>query len=109
MDRLEKMDCRANGRVFNSTIGFSILNSLGYLDPYALLRLFQQKEMGYAIKSFNSRTTDRRYPMLPAGITNVHQAFKEIKHMAIDTWQEECRLAARRAMKEVLSVRDILY
>jgi len=43
--------------------------------------------------------------MLPAAITNIHQAFKEIKHMAIDTWQEECRLAARCAMKEVIESR----
>jgi len=43
--------------------------------------------------------------MLPATITKIHQAFKEIKHMAIDTWQEECRFAARRAMKEVLETR----
>jgi transposase-like protein len=43
--------------------------------------------------------------MLPATITEIHQAFKEIKHMAIDTWQEECRFAARRAMKEVLETR----
>jgi len=43
--------------------------------------------------------------MLPATITNIHQAFKEIEHMAMDTWQEECRLAARRAMKEVLESR----
>jgi transposase-like protein len=43
--------------------------------------------------------------MLPVAITNIHQAFKEIKHMAIDTWQEECRLAARRAMKEVIENR----
>jgi transposase-like protein len=43
--------------------------------------------------------------MLPAAITNIHQAFKEIKHMAIDTWQEECRVAARGAMKEVIESR----
>jgi len=43
--------------------------------------------------------------MLPATITKIHQAFKEIKHMAMDTWQEECRFAARRAMKEVLESR----
>ena len=43
--------------------------------------------------------------MLPAAITNIHEAFKEIKHMAIDTWQEECRLAARRAMKELIEHR----
>ena len=43
--------------------------------------------------------------MLPVAITNIHQAFKEIKHLALDTWQEECRLAARRAMKEVIEHR----
>ena len=43
--------------------------------------------------------------MLPAAITSIQQAFKEIKHMTIDTWQEECRLAARRAMKEVIEHR----
>jgi putative transposase len=43
--------------------------------------------------------------MLPAAITNIHQAFREIKYMAIDTWQEECRMAARRAMKEVIEDR----
>jgi len=43
--------------------------------------------------------------MLPATITNIHQAFKEVKSMAMETWQEECRLAARRAMEEVLENR----
>lgn len=43
--------------------------------------------------------------MLPTAITNIHQAFREIKYMAIDTWQEECRMAARRAMKEVIEDR----
>ena len=43
--------------------------------------------------------------MLPATLTKIHQAFKEIKHMAMDTWQEECRFAARQAMKEVLESR----
>lgn len=43
--------------------------------------------------------------MLPAAITNINQAFKEIKYMAIDRWQEECRLAAARAMKEVIQTR----
>ena len=61
--------------------------------------------MGYATELSSPRTTDRRYPMLPATITKIHQAFKEIKYMAIDTWQEECRFAARRAMKEVLETR----
>ncbi len=43
--------------------------------------------------------------MLPATITNIHQAFKEIKSMTIDTWQEQCRLAARQAMKSVIENR----
>jgi len=43
--------------------------------------------------------------MPPVAITKIHQAFKEIKHMAIDAWQEECRFAARRAMKEVIETR----
>lgn len=43
--------------------------------------------------------------MLPATITKINQAFKEIKHMAYQTWQEECRVAARRAIKEVLEKR----
>ena len=30
--------------------------------------------------------------MLPAAITNIHQAFREIKYMAIDTWQEASAL-----------------
>lgn len=40
--------------------------------------------------------------MLPAAITTIHQAFREIKDMAADTLQEQCRVAARRAMKEVI-------
>jgi putative transposase len=43
--------------------------------------------------------------MLPATITKIPEAFKEIRHMAMDTWQEECRFAACRAMKEVLESR----
>ena len=44
--------------------------------------------MGYAMKSFKPRTTtDGRHSMLLATITNIYQAFKEIKHMAIDTGQ----------------------
>ena len=43
--------------------------------------------------------------MLPAAITNLHQAFKEIKHMAHETLETECRIAARQAMKEVIESR----
>jgi putative transposase len=43
--------------------------------------------------------------MLPAVITNIHQAFKEIKHMAHETLETECRIAARQAMKEVIESR----
>ena len=39
--------------------------------------LFRREEIGYAIDSFKPRTTDRRYPMLPAAITKIHQAFEE--------------------------------
>src|SRR5512143_1786688 len=68
-------------------------------------RVDSAKRDGVRYPIIQPRTTDRRYPMLPATITKIHQAFKEIKHMAIDTWQEECRFAARRAMKEVLESR----
>jgi hypothetical protein len=95
--QVEKMDCRANGEVIFKVIRTLHLGFLKYPDPWSSPGLFQQKEMGYAIKSFNPRTTDTRYPMLPTTITNIHQAFKEIKYMAIDTWQEECRPAARRS------------
>ena len=43
--------------------------------------------------------------MLPAVITNIHQAFKEIQHMAHETLETECRIAARQAMKEVIESR----
>ena len=43
--------------------------------------------------------------MLPTAITNIHQAFKEIKHMAHETLETECRIAARQAMKEVIESR----
>jgi hypothetical protein len=52
-----------------------------------------------------SPAKDRRYSVLPATITKIQQAFKEIKHMAIDTWEEEYRFAARRAMREVIETR----
>ncbi len=43
--------------------------------------------------------------MLPAAITNINQAFKEIKHMFHESLETECRSAARRAMKEVVETR----
>lgn len=104
MGGVEKMDCRANGEV-----GFKNLKPFcpefsEMFPPMIPHGLFQEKEMGYPFSYFG-KTTLRRYPMLPAAITNIQQAFKEIKHMAVDTWQEECRLAARQAMKEVLETR----
>jgi transposase-like protein len=105
MGRVEKMDCRANGEVVFGAERALDPDSMQYLNRWDIEEWFLEKEMGYAIELFTSRTTHRRYPMLPATITKIHQAFKEIKHMAIDTWQEECRLAARRAMKEVIETR----
>jgi putative transposase len=43
--------------------------------------------------------------MLPATITNIHQAFKEIKHMQSETWEGDYRPAARDALKEILEFR----
>jgi putative transposase len=40
--------------------------------------------------------------MLPAAITNIHQAFREIKHMSVDDWEGDYRPAARQALKETL-------
>jgi hypothetical protein len=59
-------------------------DSMEYPNRWDVQGWFLGKEMGYAIELFTSRTTDRRYPMLPATITKIHQAFKEIKHMAMD-------------------------
>lgn len=39
--------------------------------------------------------------MLPAVITKIHQAFKEIKYMHADSWEGDYRHAARHALKEV--------
>lgn len=105
MNRVEKMDCRANGEVVFRAMRDLDPDSMEYPNRWGVQGLFQEKEMGYAIKSFKARITYRSYPMLPATITKIQQAFKEIKHMAMDTWQEECRFAARRAMKEVLETR----
>ena len=80
MDRMEKVDCRTNGAVVFKTMRTLHLDSLKFFDLWSTPGLFQEKEMGYAIKSFKPRTTtDRRYPMLPATITNTHQAFKETR------------------------------
>jgi putative transposase len=43
--------------------------------------------------------------MLPVTITNIHQAFREIKHFAYDQWEGEYRGAARQALKEILETR----
>ena len=105
MERAEKVDCRANSEIVFRAIrtlhfGISAISS-----PMVHSRGFSTKRNGVRYRVIQPRITDRRYPMLPATITKIHQAFKEIKHMAVDTWQEECRLAARQAMKEVLETR----
>ena len=43
--------------------------------------------------------------MLPATITKIQQAFKEIKHMHCDIWEGDYRPAARDALKEILEFR----
>ncbi len=43
--------------------------------------------------------------MLPATITKIHQAFKEIKYMQCDTWEGDYRPAAREALKDLLEHR----
>ncbi len=45
--------------------------------------------------------------MLPATITKIQQAFKEIKHMQCDTWEGDYRPAAREALKEILEHRMV--
>jgi len=40
--------------------------------------------------------------MLPATITKIHQAFKEIKSMHCDTWEGDYRPTARDALKDIL-------
>ncbi len=105
MGKVEKTDCRANGEVI-----FLVMRPLFPQCPKISrpirqwIGLFQEKEMGYAIESSKPRITDRRYPMLPATITNIHQAFKEIKSMAQETLETECRFAGQ-AMKEVIESR----
>jgi hypothetical protein len=43
--------------------------------------------------------------MLPATITKIQQAFKEIKSMHCDTWEGDYRPAARYALKDILEFR----
>ena len=43
--------------------------------------------------------------MLPATITKIQQAFKEIKYMHCDTWEGDYRPAARDALKDILEHR----
>ena len=43
--------------------------------------------------------------MLPVTIKNIHQAFREIKHVEYDQWEGEYRGAARQALKEILETR----
>ena len=43
--------------------------------------------------------------MLPVTITNIHQAFREIKHFQSDQWEGDYRKATRQALKEILETR----
>lgn len=43
--------------------------------------------------------------MLPATITSIRQAIKEIKSFGCEDWEGEGRIAARQALKEVLELR----
>ena len=43
--------------------------------------------------------------MLPVTITNIHQAFREIKHFDWSQWQGDFRTEARQSLKEVLEDR----
>jgi transposase-like protein len=43
--------------------------------------------------------------MLPVTITNIHQAFREIKHFEHDQWEGDYRVATRQALKEILETR----
>ena len=39
------------------------------------------------------------YPITPAIVTNIHQAFLEIKHFGCDTWEGDNRVAAQEIPK----------
>ena len=69
MGRVEKMDYRANGEVVFRAVRLLGPDSVEYPNRWDGQGWFLEKEMGYAIELFSSRTTDRRYPMLPATIT----------------------------------------
>jgi transposase-like protein len=43
--------------------------------------------------------------MLPVTITNIHQAFREIKHFDWSQWQGDFRAEARQSLKELLETR----
>jgi transposase-like protein len=43
--------------------------------------------------------------MLPVTITNIHQAFREIKHFDWSQWQGDFRTEARQSLKEILEDR----
>ena len=43
--------------------------------------------------------------MLPVTITNIHQAFGEIKSLQCDQWEGDYRLEARQSLKEILETR----
>ncbi len=43
--------------------------------------------------------------MLPVTITNIHQAFREIKSFQSDHWEGDYRVATRQALKEILETR----
>jgi transposase-like protein len=43
--------------------------------------------------------------MLPVTITNIHQAFREIKYFQGDQWEGDYRKASRQALKEILETR----
>ena len=106
MERTEKMDCGANSEVFFKAMRTPKFKfrKISYLIGQPI-GLYPEKEMGYAVKFSLKRINDRRYPMLPVTITNIHQAFREIKHFQFDQWEGDYRVATRQALKEILETR----
>ncbi len=43
--------------------------------------------------------------MLPVTITNIHQAFREIKDFQYDRWEGDYRMAARQTLQEIIETR----
>ena len=43
--------------------------------------------------------------MLPVMITNIHHAFREIKHFDWNQWEGDFSLKARQSLREVLETR----